>query len=79
MSRVGYPYHAEPCYREDWGEAVAICDYNGQNMWDMLSYVVYDVFGRSIDGHRDLILNANELACASHVNNYKLYVTIRGK
>jgi len=78
MEKAGNIYHAEQCYRGDWGEAVAVCGYNGQSAWEWVSCAVYNILGGDNE-HKDLILNSNDIAGAYQFSDYKLYITIRGK
>jgi len=73
MARRGDAVHAPDHYLNGWSEAVAIMPYNEH--WKDI--VIFDLLGTS-EGHRDILLHSNKISYAGHINNWVVYVTIRG-
>lgn len=74
MARRHDVFHASECYLDGWSEAVAMMQYC-DNWKDK---VIFDILGAS-EGHRDLLLNSDTIACADYVHDWTVYVTVRGK
>lgn len=74
MARERNVFHTPSYYIEDWDEAVAACQYSDN--WE--SRIINEVLGYS-EPHRNLILNNSILACNYHIQDWIVYVTIRGK
>jgi hypothetical protein len=74
MSRAHNIYHAPSHYLDGWAEAVAMMQYNDH--WK--DQMIFDIVGAS-EGHRDILLKYDTIACADYVYDWVIYVTIRGK
>ena len=76
MARRGNLFHSEPCYRNNWSEAVAArsCD---MSFSDTLNNIVYDILGSDWP-NKNIILSAGIIACSAVVINGIMWVTIRG-
>ena len=74
MARNHDIYHAPECYLDGWSEAVAITQYSDN--WS--DKIVFDVLGSS-ENHRNILLHNSKISCAEHVDNWMVYVTIRGR
>mgnify|MGYP007112145263 CR=1 FL=1 len=68
--------HAPEHLRPGKSEACAVRSFF-HNPHETLRAIVFEQFGNS-PGHRDIILFNDNLACAFHVDQYQVYVTIRG-
>jgi len=77
MAHRGEVYHAEGYLLNNWGEAVAMCGFNG-NSADTIRYLLFEVLDKS-EQHRNLILNSDILAVGFYTWNYRAYLTIRGR
>jgi len=67
-------YHAPSHYLDGWAEAVAMMQYCDN--WK--DEVIFKILGAS-DGHRDILLNSDSISYASYMDNWIVYVTIRGR
>lgn len=67
-------YHAPSHYLDGWAEAVAMMQYCD----DWKNEVIFNILGSS-DGHRDILINSDMISYASYMDNWIIYVTIRGK
>lgn len=70
-------YHAEPCFLNGWGEAVAM-SYCLPTWNDTMRHLIFKVFGESQE-HKNIILNSETLAYGFITSNNKIFITIRGK
>lgn len=77
MASRGELYHAEPCYRRDWGEAIACSSIRG-NWDDTMRFIIWDLLGKS-EGHRQVLLNNRYLAYGYVTANNMIFLTVRGK
>lgn len=78
MAREGYIYHAPDYYLNGWSEVVYECSYNGEDINGMARRIIFEHLNDS-PGHRRILLESTEMAYAFVINNWKLYLTIRGK
>jgi hypothetical protein len=70
-------YHAEPCYLNEWSEAVAMSSFDG-DYENTIRRIIFDVLGTS-EPHKRVLLHNGELAVACFTSDYKMFVTIRGR
>jgi hypothetical protein len=78
MAREGHIYHAADYYLGPWKEAVLECSYNGEHIRDLARKIMFEWINSS-EGHRDIVLNSEDLAFAYIIHDWKLYLCIRGK
>jgi len=74
MARAGNIYHAESYYLNDWKEAVASINYDDK--WE--DRIIFDILGAE-EQHKRFLLECKVMAYAYCFNNWKVYLTIRGK
>lgn len=74
MSREKKLYHAPSYFLEDWKEGVASCSYSDN--WK--ERIIYDAFDKD-DEHRSILLDSSTLSVDCHIENWVVYVCIRGK
>ena len=74
MARERDIFHAPAYYLNDWKEAVAMMSYNEH--W--LDRVIFDVLGTS-PAHASIMLDCDTLACNYVIDNWMVYVCVRGR
>jgi len=74
MAREHSIFHTPNCYLNEWREAVAMMSYN--DYW--LDRVIFDVLGTS-DPHANVMLDCSTIACNYVIDNWMVYVCIRGR
>jgi hypothetical protein len=77
MAREGKLYHAPDYYLGDWAEAIVKHSYNGEDVHQLGKKIMFDIIHNS-PGHRDIVLK-DELAVAYVINDWNLYLCVRGK
>lgn len=76
MARTQDLCHAPEYLRPGKSEAVAVRGFF-RNPQDTLRAIVFEQFGNS-PGHRDILLFNANLACAFYIEQYQVYVCVRG-
>jgi len=74
MTHRGNLYHADECYLDGCREAVAFIGYS--DWWQ--DRIIFDVLGTS-EPHRKILLECNTMGYGYQYDNWKIYLTIRGK
>jgi hypothetical protein len=74
MAREGRIFHAPDCYLGVWQEA--ICNIGYDNFWK--DKAIFDVLGSSAE-HADILLNCNIIALSYYIENWRVYICIRGR
>ena len=78
MAKRGYHYHSEEYYRPGYGEIVAKASFIDTTPTTIRN-IIFEVFGKSIEGHREALLNWNTMAYGFYINKGSVYMVIRGK
>jgi hypothetical protein len=76
MTRVKNVCHAPEHLRPGKSEACAVRGFF-HDPHETLRAIIYDQFGNS-PGHRDILINSENLACAWIIDQYQVFVTVRG-
>lgn len=76
MAKIGQLEHAPEYLRAGKAEAVASCVFLDDRE-NTIKHLIYSCIGNS-SGHRDVILNYDNLSYGCILNNYVAYITIRG-
>jgi len=76
MARCGELYHAPDYLRPGKAEAVGKCSFMNTEV-DTVGHIVFEQFGKSSEGHREILLMPN-LAYGLYTSNWQVYLVVRG-